>query len=168
MLNEDELRISGIIEESIVDGLGIRYVIFTQGCPHHCKGCQNPETHDFSGGKVVNIKKLIDEISENPLISGVTFSGGEPFCQVKPLLKIAKEVIKRGKNVWVFSGYTFEQLIGMGDDIKELLSLCDVLVDGKFVEEEKSLTLKFRGSKNQRLVDTKKSLNEGKVILADI
>lgn len=168
MLNSDEIRISGVIEESIVDGTGIRYVIFTQGCPHHCRGCHNPATHDFDGGKIVSTQKLLSEIKENPLISGVTFSGGEPFCQPKPLIKIAQEVIKLGKSIWAFTGYTFEELLDMGEDVKKLLSLCDVLVDGEFIMEEKSLSLKFRGSKNQRLVDVKKSLLEGNVVIADI
>ncbi|MEG1448553.1 MAG: anaerobic ribonucleoside-triphosphate reductase activating protein [Oscillospiraceae bacterium] len=168
MISSDEIRISGVIEESIVDGLGIRYVIFTQGCPHHCVGCHNPKTHDFAGGRLVPIEKLVSEIKSNPLIGGVTFSGGEPFCQPKPLSKLGAEIKKFGKNIWAFSGFTFEEIMNMGEDERELLSLCDILVDGEFVLAEKSLCLKFRGSKNQRIVDVQKSLEAEKVVLADI
>lgn len=160
-----EIRISGAIEESIVDGPGVRYVIFTQGCPHHCEGCQNPETHDFCGGIVVDTSALLKEIKANPLIGGVTFSGGEPFCQPKPLIEVAKEVHAMGKNVWSFSGYTFEEILELGGDHAELLKNLDVLVDGKFILEEKSLSLRFRGSKNQRLIDVQKSLECDKIVI---
>ena len=162
-----EIRISGAIEESIVDGPGVRYVIFTQGCPHHCPGCQNPETHDFDGGMVVDTEAFLKEIKANPLISGVTFSGGEPFCQPEPLIELGKEIKALGKSLWSFSGYTFEEILALGEKQRELLECLDVLVDGKFLIEEKSLSLRFRGSKNQRLVDVKKSLEAGEVILWD-
>lgn len=146
------LRISGIIQESIVDGPGFRYVIFTQGCPHHCPGCHNPQTHDFSGGKIVEIDQLFKEICENPLLSGVTFSGGEPFCQPRPLYELACEVKKHGKNVMVYTGYTLEQLEAMEDPwVKKLLEELDILVDGPYKQEERNLELRFRGSENQRI-----------------
>ena len=84
------LRLSGVISESIVDGPGFRYVVFTQGCPHGCPGCHNPQTHDFNGGTLIDPLTLLPEIDENPLLAGVTFSGGEPFCQPEALLPLAR------------------------------------------------------------------------------
>ena len=110
---EDTLRISGIIDESIVDGKGLRYTIFTQGCPHHCEGCHNPDTHDFEGGTEKEITAIYEEICSNPLLSGVTFSGGEPFCQPAPLAVLAEMVHKKGLNVTTYTGYTLEQLLEM-------------------------------------------------------
>lgn len=150
---ESKLRISGIIEESIVDGPGMRYVVFTQGCPHHCKGCHNPQTHAFDGGKIVDIEEIFEAFCENPLLSGITFSGGEPFCQPKALYELAMKVKKKGKTVMIYSGYTLEQLEEMKDVwVQKLLSAADILVDGPYVEELRDLTLKFRGSSNQRIL----------------
>lgn len=148
------IRISGIVDESIVDGDGIRFVIFTQGCPHHCQGCHNPATHDFSDGKVIDINDLMNEIKENPLLKGVTFSGGEPFCQPKPLSKLAKQIHALGLDITTYTGYTLEELQQMpSPDIADLLDATDILIDGKFLLEQRDLTLKFRGSKNQRMID---------------
>lgn len=150
---ESKIRISGIVEESIVDGPGIRYVVFTQGCPHDCKGCHNPQTHPFEGGKIVDIQEIFDAFCENPLLSGITFSGGEPFCQPKPLYELGKMIKQKGKTVMVYSGYTLEQLEEMDDIwVKMLLSIADILVDGPYVEELRDLTLQFRGSSNQRVL----------------
>ena len=159
-VNVMNLRISGLVEESIVDGEGIRFVIFTQGCPHHCKGCHNPSTHDFNGGRIVTIDKIFSQIKENPLLSGVTFSGGEPFCQPKPLVELAKKIHQIGLNVWSYTGYTLEQLMDMGEDEKQLLHEVDFLVDGKFILEEKDLSLPFRGSRNQRILNLQKMRKE--------
>lgn len=164
------IRLSGVIKESIVDGPGIRYVIFTQGCPHRCEGCHNPQTHDFDGGYDENTRRLVEDLKKNPLISGVTFSGGEPFCQPEPLLQIAKEVHKLNKTVVSFSGYTFEELVELSKTksaISDLLKEVDILIDGKFILEEKSLMLKFRGSKNQRIIDVKKSLEHGYAVIIE-
>ena len=155
------LRISGIIPESIVDGPGFRYVIFTQGCPHHCPGCHNPQTHDFDGGTVITItdgEKILREIKENTLLAGVTFSGGEPFCQPGPLAELAKEIHAIGKNVFVYTGYTYEKLCKMAKtkaDVAALLSETDTLVDGPYIEALRDLELRFRGSSNQRILDLK-------------
>lgn len=165
------LRISGIVKESIVDGPGIRYVVFTQGCPHRCEGCHNPQTHDFSGGRDEDINNIIDEIKKNPLLSGVTLSGGEPFCQPLPLAELSKEVHKLNKNVISYSGYTFEELLGLSEknpEIYELLREVDLLIDGKFILAQKSLMLKFRGSRNQRIIDVKKSLAEGVAVIKEL
>ena len=158
-----QLRISGVIEESIVDGPGFRYVIFTQGCPHGCPGCHNPQTHDFNGGTLIDPLCLLPEIDENPLLSGVTFSGGEPFVQPKALLPLAREIKKRGLHLLIYSGYTYEQLSALArtdQAIAELLRLCDTLIDGPYVEEERDLTLHFRGSSNQRILQ----LRDGQII----
>lgn len=151
-----DLRISGVEPESIVDGPGFRYVIFTQGCPHHCPGCHNPQTHDFAGGKVADIPAILAEIQSDPLLQGVTFSGGEPFCQPAPLCAIARAVKGMGKDLVVYSGYTLEQLLEAGKEdpaVLELLRLCDTLIDGPYIEAQRDLTLRYRGSANQRVID---------------
>lgn len=159
MLNTQLIRISGTTPESIVDGEGIRYVIFTQGCPHHCSGCHNPSTHSFDDGKLVSISELIADIRKNKnYIDGITLSGGEPFCQSDQCRIIAKEAHEMGLSVWCYTGYLFEDLYGRAD---ELLSHIDILVDGPFVLEERSLDLEFRGSRNQRIIDVQTSLEKG-------
>lgn len=161
-----ELRISGTISESIVDGKGIRYVVFTQGCPHDCPGCHNPQTHPFEGGKLVEIGSLFEEICENPLLRGVTFSGGEPFCQPGPLAELGRMVHERGLDVTVYTGYLYEQLTAMGNpDVDALLGVADILIDGPFLQEQKDLTLQYRGSRNQRLIDMNETRRKGCVVL---
>lgn len=158
------LKISGTIPESIVDGKGIRYVIFTQGCPHRCPGCQNPQTHDFAGGKPADTDAILREISQDPLLRGVTFSGGEPFCQPAPLAQLAREIHRRKLDVTIYTGYTLEELWAMHDkDVDDLLAQADVLVDGRFVLAQRDLTLRFRGSRNQRLIDMNKTRETGKI-----
>ena len=155
------LRIAGLVNDSIVDGPGIRYTIFVQGCPHNCRGCHNPQTHDFTGGYDIKIEEIYENIIKNPLLTGVTFSGGEPFCQAKSLYNLAYRLKKRGYDIITYTGYTFEYLLENSNDenyYKELLEEIDILVDGKFDEEKKSYTLKFRGSSNQRFIDCKESL----------
>lgn len=157
------IRISGIEPESIVDGEGIRYVIFTQGCPHHCPGCHNPQTHPFGGGKLVSIEDILDDISKRKnWTDGITLSGGEPFCQIYQCALIAEKAHKMGLSVWCYTGYLFEDLYRQGI---ELLKYIDVLVDCPFVQAEKSLELDFRGSRNQRVIDIPESLKEGVAIL---
>ena len=104
-----KLRIAGTVNDSIVDGPGIRFTIFTQGCPHHCEGCHNPQTHDFNGGEIVEADEIIEKIKKNPLLDGVTFSGGEPFCQAETLADIGKEIKSLGLNVITYTGYTFDE-----------------------------------------------------------
>lgn len=161
-----DLRISGIEPESIVDGKGFRYVIFTQGCPHDCPGCHNPQTHDFNGGKWADVQDLFLEIIENPLLKGVTFSGGEPFCQPKPLLALAKLIHTRKLDLTIFTGYTYEELPELHDaDVDALLDETDVLIDGRFVLAQKDLTLCFRGSRNQRIIDMVQTRRTGHLVL---
>lgn len=162
------IRISGIEPESIVDGEGIRYVIFTQGCPHHCPGCHNPQTHPFGGGKLVSIEDILDNISKRKnWIDGITLSGGEPFCQIDQCSIIAERARELGLTVWCYTGFSFEELYGRGDAL-DLLQNLDVLVDGPFILEERSLDLDFRGSRNQRIIDVRTSLKEGVTIMKKI
>lgn len=149
------MRIAGIVRESIVDGPGLRFAVFAQGCPHGCKGCHNESTHDFSGGYDCELTKILAEIDKNPLLTGVTFTGGEPFCQPEPLYKLGMEIKSRGLDIMAYSGYTLEQLQDMAEQepfIGKLLGIIDYLVDGPFILEERDLTLEFRGSKNQRFI----------------
>ena len=165
------LRLAGVMRESIVDGPGIRMTVFGQGCPHHCKGCHNPETHDPNGGYLSHPENILKAIAQNPLLQGVTFSGGEPFFQAEEFAELGAEIKKRGLHITTYSGYTFEQIMS-GIEAgkpgwKELLSVTDMLVDGKFVLEEKSLNLLFRGSKNQRLINVPNSLEAKEAVLWD-
>lgn len=163
------IRVSGVIPESIVDGPGIRYSLFVQGCPHHCPGCHNPQTHPFEGGILRSVEEIVEEVKENPLISGVTFSGGEPMCQAKALAELAKKLKAIGKNIICYTGYTYEQLLSENDpDRMELLKQCRYLIDGPFLLEEKSLMVKFRGSRNQRIIDVQASLKAGQATEANI
>lgn len=149
------LRIHSSVAESVVDGPGIRTVIFTQGCPHQCPGCHNPQTHDFSGGYLVDPEEIIQATLANPLLTGVTFSGGEPFCQPAPLADLARAVHAAGLDVVAYSGYTLEQLVAMAREdtaIADLLGQVDLLIDGPFILAERDLTLPFRGSRNQRVL----------------
>ena len=152
-----EVKLAGIEEESIVDGPGLRYVLFTQGCPHHCKGCHNPQTHPFSGGKIYQFDSLLSAYKENPLLAGMTFSGGEPFEQALPLSHLAKAIHKLGGNIVTYTGYTYENLcrgITNGKpEWRQLLDETDILIDGPYMEELRDLSLLFRGSSNQRILN---------------
>ena len=158
------LDLAGIVNDSIVDGPGIRTTFFCQGCPHHCPGCHNPETWDFGCGTQVPVENLLDVVRSNPLCRGVTFSGGEPFTQGKAFAKLARLLKEKGYEVASYSGYTFEALLKGSEAQKELLECIDILIDGPFVQAEKSLEIAFRGSRNQRILDVKKSLAEGKAV----
>lgn len=160
------LRVAGTIGESIVDGPGIRYVIFTQGCPHRCPGCHNEKTHDFDGGVELTLDALYTDIMRNPMLSGVTFSGGEPFCQPAALAVLAAALREKNKNIMIYSGYTYEQLLELGDDAMALLRQADLLVDGPYLEAVRDLSLRFRGSRNQRVLDVPLSLKIGEPIWA--
>ncbi len=162
---------SGLQKDSIVDGEGIRAVIWTQGCPHHCPGCHNPTTHDYNGGYLVEVDEIKKEINTLDDEVGVTFSGGDPFEQPEACYELAKYIHSVKLNVWCYTGYTFEELLKKSDtdsNVMNFLKEIDILVDGRFVEKLKSFEIKFRGSKNQRVIDVKKSLSNGKVILYDV
>jgi anaerobic ribonucleoside-triphosphate reductase activating protein len=167
-----KIRLAGFAKESIADGPGFRYTVFAQGCTHNCKNCHNPHTHDVNGGTLYDISEIVSDIKENPLLDGVTFSGGEPFLQAKEFCVLAKEIKKIASqgtslDIWCYSGFTFEELVKKSY-ASELLENIDVLVDGRFVEELKSYELKFRGSSNQRFICCKKSLKAGEVVLFEI
>lgn len=162
-----KLRISGLVNDSIVDGPGLRFTIFTQGCLHNCPGCHNPQTHSLKGGKKISIEKLYKNIKENNLLSGITFSGGEPFLQAKILLPLAKKLKADKFELAAYTGFLFEDILnGKVAGGKEFLSQLDILIDGKFVQNLKSLDLAYKGSSNQRTIDVKKSLENGKVVLS--
>jgi len=155
---------SDLQSDSIVDGEGIRTVIWTQGCSHNCPGCHNPATHDFKGGFLTDTDEINKELSLLKAQTGITFSGGDPLFQVEACTLIAKHAKKIGMNVWCYTGFTFEDLIKSKKNI-EFLKYVDVLVDGKFIMAERSLNVDFRGSRNQRIIDVPTSLEEGRVIL---
>ncbi|MBQ7529874.1 anaerobic ribonucleoside-triphosphate reductase activating protein [bacterium] len=153
------LRIAGIIEESIVDGPGLRFVVFVQGCKRHCPGCHNPQTHDYNSGLAIEPKEIIEMMKKNPLLDGLSLSGGEPFDQPEALTDLAESAHRCGYGVMAWSGYTFEELMA-NEAQRRLLEAVDVLVDGPFMLEQRSLSLLWRGSANQRVLDVKRSLAE--------
>ena len=164
------IRLAGVVRESIVDGPGLRFTVFCQGCPHGCEGCHNPATHDFEGGYDCEISKIIAAVDENPLLDGVTFSGGEPMCQPEAFTVLAEELKKRNLNIMVYTGYTYEELLRLAETrpaVGKLLELTDYLVDGRFILAQRDLTLPFRGSTNQRVLDMKQTLAAGKPVLAE-
>ena len=160
------MRIANTVEDSIVDGPGLRITVFTQGCPHRCPGCHNPETHDATGGKEVDLAELMGTLGKNPLTKGLTLSGGEPFLQGEACARLAAAAHEKGMDVWTYTGYRYE-ILAAGDDPgwQALLAETDVLVDGPFLEKEKSYALHFRGSRNQRLIDVPASRRAGHVVL---
>lgn len=161
-----KIRIAGLVNDSIVDGPGLRLTVFTQGCPHHCPGCHNPQSHDFSGGELRDTDEILDIMRDNILLDGVTLSGGEPFAQPEACAEIAKAAHEAGLNVWCYTGYTFEELLKGCPEWLELLKHVDVLVDGPFVMSLRTLDARFRGSSNQRILDAPRSLKTGKPVLS--
>lgn len=160
------MRIAGTVQDSIVDGPGFRFTVFTQGCSHHCPGCHNPQTHDTSGGTEHTVEELLERMRSNPLTDGLTLSGGEPFEQPEECLLLAQGAHESGLNVWSYTGYLFEFLRDQGTEAqKALLRELDVLVDGPFLLEQRTLSLPWRGSRNQRVIDVPKSLENGDVVL---
>ena len=161
-----QIRIAGLEPESIVDGPGYRFALFTQGCPHGCPECHNPETHDFCGGRVIDTQEIITHLGKNPLVRGVTLSGGEPMLQAEALCEIASAAKEKGLSVWCYTGFTLEALIKEDRaDRMRLLQLIDVLVDGPFVAALRSLDLLYCGSSNQRLIDMRRTLAAGEIRL---
>ena len=165
----ENIRLAADLQsDSIVDGPGLRTVIWTQGCSHHCEGCQNEQTWDFNGGGLVPIDMVCDAIDELEYQDGITFSGGDPMFQPEACNKIADYCKRKGYNIWVYTGFKYEDLLKMSEKkpiYKEFLSKIDVLVDGKFILKERDLNLLFRGSQNQRLIDIKKTQENGKITL---
>ena len=160
-----EIKIAGIVEESFVDGEGIRFAIFMQGCLRNCFNCQNPSTHALDGGKIFDTQDIIKSFKKNPLLTGITLSGGEPFLQIAPALELAATAKNLGLNVWCYTGYKFEDI---PKTAAELLKNIDVIVDGEYIDELRDLELQFRGSSNQRIIDVQKTLESGKIILKSL
>lgn len=168
--NFNIIRLAGVVRESIVDGPGLRFVVFCQGCPHGCKGCHNQETHDFKGGYDCDISKIVDAVEKDPLLDGVTFSGGEPFCQPEAFYSLAQELkkLRPDLNLMAYSGYIYEELTAMKSEaVDKLLSMLDLLVDGRYVQDKRDLTLLFRGSSNQRVIDMNLTRKEGRTVIAE-
>ena len=163
-----KVRIAGLVNDSIVDGTGLRFGVYVQGCPHGCRGCHNPQSHDFQGGKEMDTANIWARIEANPLLDGLTFSGGEPMCQPAPLTELAKKAKAKGLNVWAYTGYTVGELLAKSGEVKEFLSYIDILVDGPYLEAERSLELKFRGSRNQRIIDLVQTIATGSVVEVSI
>ena len=159
------LNLSGIVGDSIVDGPGIRTTFFCQGCPHHCEGCHNPETWDFGCGTDMETEDMVAIVKSNPLCRGVTFSGGEPFAQAEGYWELAQAMKAEGYEVASYSGYTFEQLLNGTPAQRKLLESIDVLIDGPYIQSQRSLELVFRGSRNQRVIDVPKSLAAGQAVV---
>ena len=154
----------GFMAESIVDGPGLRCVLFVQGCPHACPGCHNPATHAFSKDNPVTVPQMLERIHQSPLCRGVTFSGGEPFCQAGALGQLAAQLRGEGYELAAYSGYTFEQLLQGQEDQRFFLSQLDILIDGPFLQGQKNLSLRFRGSANQRILNVPQSLAAGAAV----
>jgi anaerobic ribonucleoside-triphosphate reductase activating protein len=165
------IRIAGVVKESIVDGPGIRYVVFSQGCRHNCRGCHNPHTHSFDGGSVIDVDTVISEMRRNPLLDGITLSGGDPFEQAEGFAQLAGKARACGYNVMTYTGYSYEDILKYkcerpGWD--ELFDNSDVIVDGRYEENKRNLMLSYRGSENQRVIDVGQSIALNKIVQIDI
>lgn len=161
-----KLRLAGIIKESVVDGPGLRFVVFAQGCNHHCEKCHNPETWDPARGYETSVDELLKQIKGVKLIKGVTLSGGDPFLQAAPFALLAKKLKEAGYDIMTYTGYTFEELQKMAekdDGTKALLETSDILVDGPYIDKKRDISLPFRGSSNQRLINVPETLKKGQV-----
>lgn len=166
----NKIRLSGIVYESLVNGPGMRRVFFAQGCKHNCIGCFNKDTHDFLGGEEMDMDLLIKDLKDNPMIKGVTFSGGDPLEQAEKFAYIALQAKNLGLNIWCYTGYEFEYILENIDKEcgwRNLLENIDVIVDGKFDINKKKDGLKFKGSENQRIIDVKESLKNNEIKLME-
>ena len=162
-----KIRLAAYLQpDSIVDGEGVRTVVWTQGCPHHCPGCHNASTWDFDDGALIDVEEVIEELKTIQNQDGITLSGGDPVCQADACYEIGKAAHEMGLNVWCYTGFTYEQMLS-NPKTRRLLNQIDVLVDGKFIQEEKSYDIYFRGSRNQRIIDVPKSLEQEQVVLVD-
>ena len=161
-----ELKIAGLTNDSIVDGPGLRLTVFAQGCPHDCNGCHNKGTHDFVGGSYMSVSEIIEKAKKNPLLSGITLSGGEPFMQADAMLALAKGAHEIDLNVIIYTGYTWEELMA-NESFKALAYEADYVIDGRFEIDKKTLNMPFIGSSNQRIIDVKKTKESGEIIIAE-
>ena len=161
-----QIRIAGVVNDSIVDGPGIRYTVFFQGCTHNCLNCHNPGTHDVNGGYLIDTDEIINKVKNNPLLDGITLSGGDPLLQVEGVIELSKKCKQLGLNVVCYTGFTFEELKKF-KDFDRIVQDIDYLIEGKYVDSLRDLSLKYRGSSNQRIIDIKKSLSSGQIILCE-
>ena len=161
-----KINIAGVLKHSSVNGPGVRYVLFTQGCIHNCAGCQNPETHDGQGGSLMDVEDVAQDILETKYLDGVTLSGGDPFYRPEAMLELLKILKSKNMNIWVYTGWKLEDILEgkPGEGSRESLDYIDVLVDGRFNEELKSSNCIYRGSTNQRLIDIKATLEQGSIV----
>ncbi|MGB4589104.1 MAG: anaerobic ribonucleoside-triphosphate reductase activating protein [Clostridiaceae bacterium] len=167
-----KIRIASLLEDSIVDGEGLRLVVFAQGCLHACPGCHNPSSHPLNEGYLIDEEEIIELLLSNPLLSGITLSGGEPFLQVDAFTSLCEAIAKVKQEldpeftIMAYTGYTLEEMLHHGSSQKylPLLKHIDILVDGRFIKSQKSLELKFRGSKNQRIIDLKQSMRKNEIL----
>ncbi|MBF7083194.1 anaerobic ribonucleoside-triphosphate reductase activating protein [Desulfallas sp. Bu1-1] len=170
-MNDKTVRLAGLTPESVVDGLGLRFVIWAQGCRHRCPGCHSPFTWDFAGGRPYDMDEIINQVKRNPVLKGVTFSGGDPMEQAGKFAYLAGEIKKLGLDVWCYTGYTFEHILQNMDSRagwRGFLENIDVLVDGRFEQDQRDLNLAFRGSRNQRIIDVPASLRSNRVTLLQL
>ena len=163
------MNISGINFESVVDGEGVRIVVFVSGCLHNCKGCHNPTSHSFEAGRPFTEElqdEIIDYINKTPFISGATISGGDPMYSAKAVAAFVRRLKTEVKDIslWIYSGFRYENIL-QNSEMLDLLKLCDVLVDGEFILEQRDMTLSYKGSRNQRIIDIQKSLTQNEIIL---
>lgn len=162
------MKISGIVEESIVDGPGIRFTVFFQGCTHNCYKCHNPDTHDINNGKEMSVDEIINKLKDVPYTDGVTLSGGDPLMQIEECIELCKKIKQMDLNIMVYTGYTYENLLKMSNKYQELFNYIDYLVDGPFIYSLLDLTLKYKGSSNQRIIDIKETIKQNKIVIADL
>lgn len=168
-----KIRIAGIEKNSIVDGEGLRYTIFLQGCNHRCAGCHNPETWDFNGGTEIDTEDILEDILKDPILNGVTLSGGDPLFQASNLIELVEQIKKNGLDIWIYTGFIFDEFLKyvnnekadkrITDDMIKLLKLADVVVDGPFKLKERTLEADFRGSRNQRLINVSKTFELNRI-----
>ncbi len=159
------INIASIVNDSVVDGPGLRIAIFSQGCPHACLGCHNPQSHSFDKNTLISVDEIYKIIRANSLCKGITFTGGEPLCQPEPFYNLAKMLKPFGYEIACYSGYRFEEILAADSMQQALLAEIDVLIDGRYVEAMRNLNLRFKGSENQRVIDVQKSLTTGQVEL---
>ncbi|MDR0751106.1 MAG: anaerobic ribonucleoside-triphosphate reductase activating protein [Christensenellaceae bacterium] len=164
---DNMLRVAGIVNDSVTDGPGIRYSLFLQGCPHACIGCHNPESIPVEGGTLMSVSEIFNAIKQNPLLTGVTFTGGEPLLQAKALNQLAEKIKGLNLELSIYTGFLYEDIQKLGPDATRLISYADIIVDGPFVKNQKSLELKFKGSKNQRVINVKKTLENNNIVVLD-
>jgi len=165
------MRIAGLVQDSIVDGPGIRFAVFTQGCKLCCEGCHNPSAWDAGGGTEMTASEVIAVMNKNPLTDGLTLSGGEPFLQAADCSQLAAAAHEKGLNVWTYTGSDFGELFALAQSdmaVKKLLELSDVMIDGQFKLSERSLSIKWRGSRNQHIIDVRKSLATGEAVEVEL